>query len=29
MAELVGKRFANPDEVREFTEGKVGSSWLT
>ena len=22
MAQLVGKRFDNPDEVREFTEGK-------
>ena len=22
MAELVGKRFESPDEVREFTDGK-------
>ena len=22
MAQLVGKRFENPDEVREFTDGK-------
>ena len=30
MAELAGKRFDNPDEVREFTDGRAGSSsWIS
>jgi hypothetical protein len=29
MAELLGKRFERPDEVREFTDGKAAWTWWT